>query len=88
MWSAIASIAGNIASNAAINNQVSNQRKENQANRDWNLNLAKMQNNWSIEQWNRENSYNSPAAQMARYKAAGLNPDLMYGQQKSCCCIS
>lgn len=81
MWSAIASIAGNIASNAAINNQVSNQRKENQANRDWNLNLAKMQNNWSIEQWNRENSYNSPAAQMARYKAAGLNPDLMYGQQ-------
>lgn len=81
MWSAIASIAGNIASNAAINNQVSNQRKENQANRDWNLNLAKMQNNWNIEQWNRENAYNSPAAQMARYKAAGLNPDLMYGQQ-------
>ncbi|GAA6255611.1 hypothetical protein F070042J6_14630 [Bacteroides sp. f07] len=81
MWSAIASIAGNIASNAAINNQVSNQRKENQANRDWNLNLAKMQNNWNIEQWNRENAYNSPAAQMARYKSAGLNPDLMYGQQ-------
>lgn len=81
MWSAIASIAGNIASNAAINNQVSNQRKENQANRDWNLNLAKMQNNWNIEQWNRENAYNSPTAQMARYKAAGLNPDLMYGQQ-------
>lgn len=80
-WSAIASIAGNIASNMNINKQVSEQRKENQANRDWNLNLAKMQNNWNIEQWNRENAYNSPAAQMARYKAAGLNPDLMYGQQ-------
>lgn len=75
------SFAGNIANNRNIDTQVSEQRKENQANRDWNLNLAKMQNNWNIEQWNRENAYNSPAAQMARYKAAGLNPDLMYGQQ-------
>lgn len=80
-WSAIASIAGNIASNMNINNQVSQQKIENQKNRDWNLNLARQQNRWNIEQWNRENAYNSPAAQMARFKAAGLNPDLMYGQQ-------
>lgn len=81
MWSAIASIAGNIASNANINNQISEQKRENQANRDWNLNLARLQNRWNIDQWNRENAYNSPSAQMARYKAAGLNPDLIYGQQ-------
>lgn len=80
-WSAIASFVGNIANNANINHQVSEQRKENQANRDWNLNLAKQQNQWNIEQWNRENEYNSPSAQMARYKSAGLNPDLIYGQQ-------
>lgn len=80
-WSAIASIAGNIASNMNINNQVSQQKIENQKNRDWNLNLARQQNRWNIEQWNRENAYNSPSAQMARFKAAGLNPDLMYGQQ-------
>lgn len=80
-WSAIASVAGNIASNASINNQISEQKRENQANRDWNLNLARLQNRWNIDQWNRENFYNSPAAQMARYKAAGLNPDLIYGQQ-------
>lgn len=80
-WSAIASIAGNIASNANINNQISEQKRENQRNRDWNLNLAKMQNQWNIDQWNRENAYNTPAAQMARFKAAGLNPDLIYGQQ-------
>lgn len=80
-WSAIASIAGNIASNANINNQISEQKRENQKNRDWNLNLAKMQNQWNIDQWNRENAYNTPSAQMARYKDAGLNPDLMYGQQ-------
>lgn len=80
-WSAIASVAGNIASNANINNQISEQKRENQRNRDWNLNLAKMQNQWNIDQWNRENAYNTPAAQMARFKVADLNPDLMYGQQ-------
>lgn len=34
----------------------------------------------SVEQWNRQNEYNSPAAQMARLRAAGLNPDLIYSQ--------
>lgn len=74
------SFAGNIASNKNIDTQIAAQQNENQKNRDWNLNLAKLQNQWNIDQWNRENAYNSPAAQMARYKAAGLNPDLIYGQ--------
>lgn len=30
--------------------------------------------------WNLMNAYNSPSAQMARYKEAGLNPNLIYGQ--------
>lgn len=30
--------------------------------------------------FNLTNAYNSPAQQMARFKAAGLNPNLMYGQ--------
>lgn len=34
----------------------------------------------SVEQWNAQNVYNSPAAQMARFKAAGLSPHLVYGQ--------
>ena len=75
------SIAGNVASNKNIDTQIAAQQYENEKNREYNLNLAKMQNQWNIEQWNRENTYNSPAAQMARYKAAGLNPDLIYGQQ-------
>lgn len=37
----------------------------------------------SVEQWNRQNLYNSPAAQMERFKAAGLNPHLIYGQGNS-----
>lgn len=34
----------------------------------------------SIEEWNRQNMYNDPESQMARFKAAGLNPHLIYGQ--------
>lgn len=30
--------------------------------------------------WNMQNEYNSPAAQMQRFKDAGLNPHLIYGQ--------
>lgn len=33
-----------------------------------------------LEMWNRMNDYNSPEAQMARLKAAGLNPNMIYGQ--------
>lgn len=34
----------------------------------------------SIQAWNMENEYNTPAAQMERFQAAGLNPNLIYGQ--------
>lgn len=78
---AIGSFIGGFRQNKNIDKQIAAQKEENQKNREWNLNLAKQQNQWNIDQWNRENAYNTPAAQMARYKDAGLNPDLMYGQQ-------
>lgn len=34
-------------------------------------------------QWNLEKEYNSPAAMMARYKSAGLNPNLIYGSNQT-----
>lgn len=34
----------------------------------------------ALADWNMQNQYNSPAAQMARFKQAGLNPNLIYGQ--------
>lgn len=34
----------------------------------------------ALEDWHRNNEYNSPKAQMQRYKEAGLNPQLIYGQ--------
>lgn len=33
----------------------------------------------NLAQWERVNEYNSPAAMMQRYKDAGLNPAMMYG---------
>lgn len=44
-----------------------------------NRRLANKAQNFELEMWNKANEYNSPAAQMARYKAAGLNPNLIYG---------
>lgn len=34
----------------------------------------------SLADWNMNNLYNSPAEQMKRFKEAGLNPNLIYGQ--------
>lgn len=37
----------------------------------------------NIQQWNRETQYNTPQAQMKRFKDAGLNPNLIYGQSNT-----
>lgn len=44
-----------------------------------NKDLAEYAYSKDVEAWNRQNDYNSPSAQMARLKAAGLNPNMMYG---------
>lgn len=46
----------------------------NQANIDYSWKALNAQNQFNVEQWNRENAYNDPSAQMRRYLAAGLNP--------------
>lgn len=38
------------------------------------------QNDLNLANWNRQNEYDSPKAQMQRFKDAGLNPNLVYGQ--------
>ena len=49
----------------------------NRENQKWNERMMDKQNAWNLAQWNRENEYNSAAQQVARYRAAGLNPYLM-----------
>ena len=63
-----------------VDKQIAAQREENRIAREWNLNLAKMQNQWNIDQWNRENQYNSPFNQRNLLREAGLNPDLYYSE--------
>lgn len=41
--------------------------------------LAKQQNDWNLEQWNRENEYNDYSSQVERMQKAGLNVGMMFG---------
>lgn len=56
-----------------------NWNKQNQ----YNEGLWNKQNEYNQMAWNKENEYNSPAAQMERYRRAGLNPHLIYGQSNT-----
>lgn len=79
IWNALGSLLGSFQQNRNVDKQLNAQERENQKNREYNLNLAKLQNEWNIQQWRNENAYNSPAAQMERMRQAGLNLDMMYG---------
>lgn len=48
-----------------------------------NLQVAKYQHKKNMELLKYQQDYDSPASQMARYKAAGLNPNLIYSQGTS-----
>lgn len=73
--SAIGGLVGGLASAGA--NLYMNER-----NNEANAAQARLQNQWNIEQWNRENEYNLPVNQVQRMKDAGLNPGLYYGQNQ------
>lgn len=51
----------------------------NRKTRKWNEKMYNQQKADALENWNRQNAYNSPEAQMARLQEAGLNPNLVYG---------
>lgn len=63
-----------------IARQIEEQRKENAAQRRYNLMLAEKQNKWNIEQWQRNNDYNTPSAVMSRLRSAGINPHMYYSK--------
>lgn len=71
---------GNIASNI-INAIV--QKRSQTAQNEANMRLAKYQYDAQKQMYDKANLYNTPAEQMARFKSAGLNPNLIYGQGSS-----
>jgi len=52
----------------------------NRSNKKTALEIYDKQRTDALADWNRQNQYNSPAAQMQRFKDAGLSPHLIYGQ--------
>lgn len=55
------------------------QNKMNKEMQRWNEEQYGVQRNDALDDWYRNASYNSPQAQMERFKAAGLNTNLIYG---------
>lgn len=62
----------------AINRKNASQNAKRQ--HEYNMQMALMQNRMNVRHWNRQNRYNDPSQQMERFKNAGLNPHLIYGQ--------
>lgn len=80
MWQALIPAAiGAVSSNINLKNSLDAQKKEQAENRVYNFALAQYQNAQNREQWRRETEYNTPSAQLSRLRAAGLNPDMVYG---------
>jgi len=76
-------IGANITSKANTLNTIEANKEQAKYAFDQNRLDRDQQNQWNLDQWNRANEYNSPQSQMDRYKEAGLNPNLMYGQGNS-----
>lgn len=76
--SAFSSILGAVPVVGGVLNGIT-QMFTNSSNRKWQVKMYKRQRADALADWNMQNEYNSPAAQMARLKAAGLNPNLVYG---------
>lgn len=59
------------------------QREVNQQNIDFQREVNDTNYERQLEMWEKTNAYNHPAEQMKRYKEAGLNPNLIYGQSNT-----
>lgn len=75
--SGLSSIIGGIFNKHSASSSNRTNLQINRENQKWNEKMMDKQNAWNLAQWNRENDYNSAAQQVARLRAAGLNPYLM-----------
>lgn len=57
--------------------------KEQKRQYEYNMKMAKWQNDVNIANWKMQNEYNLPSNQMQRLKDAGLNPNLIYNNGAS-----
>lgn len=57
--------------------------QQNKKNRQFAEQMAEKEWKRNLDMWNMQNAYNTPSAQMKRFKDAGLNPHLIYGKGTS-----
>lgn len=79
--SGAASAVGSIANTWA-------QGKQNKKSREFAREMYEKQKADNLAFWQMQNEYNSPEQQMQRFQEAGLNPNLIYGQQNTASPIS
>jgi len=70
--------AGASLAGSAIN--AGSQSATNQSQLSYSREMYDKQRADALLDWDRQNQYNSPKEQMMRFKEAGLNPNLIYGQ--------
>lgn len=74
---AIIGAAGSLAGGMFNAQATQRQNRESQI---WSQRMYQRQYDDALAFWRMQNEYNSPQAQMARFKEAGLNPNLVYSQ--------
>lgn len=80
---AVSSLIGGIGSAIQGHKNRKLARELAQKQNDFNWAMAEQEYKRNLDMWNKQNAYNSPAAQMARLESAGLNPNLAYGNLAS-----
>lgn len=72
---------GAALASSAIN--AGTQSATNQSQLSYSREMYEKQRADALADWNMQNQYNSPKEQMIRFKEAGLNPNLIYGQMSN-----
>lgn len=75
----VSSLVGNIGHQISAAQQYKYQKRLMDRQNKYNTEAATTAFNRMHGMWQLENEYNTPTAQMGRYKDAGLNPNLIYG---------
>lgn len=74
-------LGGIFSSNQSVKNQkmaIEAQRQENEKNRVFNAEQAKLAREYNTSMWNAQNDYNDPSAVQQRLSKAGIHPALAY----------
>lgn len=77
---AISGLFGMVGNQQLSDAQVKAQRDMNERNIAFQQQQNAENRQFALDMWGKNNAYNTPQMQMERFKAAGLNPHLIYGQ--------